>query len=628
MNTAAYQQFWIWLSYQPNRAKWGFRLFLASQIVWLAAFLLAPHAAAAGLDGLLGFTGINDSHNIPLSANMYVRADDTLFDWNGVLPRINTGVSVSDGIAASVGAWITSFIVVSVSLMLWLIKVLRSSFWNDLIGAIFKIVGFSLEQVVNAGPFVPLGLLIGSFVGVMMMAFGRHTAGRMTIVITWAIGIIGMSVGHDAVSKLLAPSGWLNQVRTVADGIAGTLMRRGQLISSGDTGIDRKFDELQTGFADATRQGLQQWMLGRIVDGQPTDQIRAGVRSDALCSLAWDSGQRSGDSKKLLEYVVKACPADVQTHLSNISQFEGLFLLALLFACLAVGAKYAWNGLNCLFRAGGYAGFALGILVYALFDGFPRRFGKLAAGDFVKQVLSYGVWIVMTGLYVLVLMTCYQLKTGNPFANSLVGRLMVTAIFMVLLTTFLRHLGRLHEIAMRQPSAPDVSPGKLASAVGGAAGGAAAMGLSGAMAARAGGGGRPVNNASTASRLNAGMGAAQRALSFAHPAAAAVGSVAGGVGGAGLSAFQSRRGRDEDSSAGSGGSRGSRGPAGRSDGAGNSSRGPGRSDDAASRASERAQRVRDDAAAMARNTALRRPGEDSASRPAGTAGGGSGFVTR
>ncbi|SKH87792.1 hypothetical protein [Mycobacteroides abscessus] len=625
MNTARYEQFWLWLAYQPNRSRWGFRVLLASQIVWLAAFMLAPHAAAAGVDGLLGFTGINDSHHIPLTANMYVRADDTLFDWNGVLPRINTGVSVSDGIAASVGAWITSFIVVSVSLMLWLIKVLRSAFWNDLIGAIFKIVGFSLEQVVNAGPFVPLGLLIGSFVGVMMMAVGRHTAGRMAIAVTWALGIIGYSIGTDAVSKVLAPSGWLNQVRTVADGIAGTLMRQGRLISSGDTGIDRKFDELQTGFADATRQGLQQWMLGRIVDGQPADQIRAGVRSDALCSLAWDRGQESGNAKTLLTYVVKACPADVQTHLSNISQFEGLFLFALLMACLFVGAKYAWNGLNCLFRAAGIAAFALAILVYALFDGFPRRFGKLVASDFVKQVLSYGVWIVMTGLYVLVLMTCFQLKTGNPLANSLVGRLMVTAIIMVMLTTLLRHLGKLHEIAMRQPSAPNVSPGKLAAPIAGAVGAAAAMGVSGAMAAR-GGGGRPVNNSSTAARLNAGMGAAQRALSFAHPGASAVGAIAGGFGGAGLSSFQSRRGGDGGASTGPGGAGGSRRPAGRSD-SGNS--GPGRGDDAASRASERAQRVREDAAALARSTALRRPGEiSSTSRPAGTAGGGSGFVSR
>lgn len=623
-NTATYQWFWAWFMSQPRRLRWALHALWGVQLAGFLAFLLAPQAAADTVDGLLGFTGVKDSHQIPLTAIMYVRADDTLFDWNGVLPRINTGVSVSDGIAAAVGAWITSFIAVSVSFMLWIIRTLRSTFWGGLLGSIFKVVGFSIEQVVNAGPFLPLGVLTGLFLGVAMMVFGRYTAGRITILVTVAIGTIGMSLGHDAVNKLLAPAGWLNRVRSVADGIAGTLMRQGRLMGSGRTGIDRKFDELQTGFADATRQGLQQWMLGRIVDGQDASQIRAGVRSDALCSLAWDSGQRSGNAKTLLTYIVKACPADVQTHLSNISQFEGLFLWALLMACLAVGAKYAWNGLNCLFRALGYAAFALGILIYSLFGGFARRFGKLAAGDFVNQILSYGVWVVMTGIYVLVLMTCYQLKNGNPLADSLIGRLVVTAIVMIMLTTFLRHLGKLHEIAMRQPSAPDVSPGKLAAPIAAGAGAAAAMGLSGAMAVRGGGGGgRPVNNRSTASRINAGLGAAQRALSFAHPAASAAGAVAGGFGSAGLSAFQSRRG---DGGGTSGGSGGSPRPVGRSDGPGNASRGPGGSDDAASRASERAQRVREDAAALARSTALRRPGGGTAStRPAGNPGGGSGF---
>lgn len=623
-NTVTYQWFWSWFMVQPRRTRWALHALWGIQVAGLLAFLFAPHAAADTVDGLLGFTGVKDSHGVPLTANMYVRADDTLFDWNGVLPRINTGVSVSDGISAAVGAWITSFIVVSVSFMLWIIRTLRSTFWGALIGSIFKVVGFSIEQVVNAGPFLPLGVLTGIFVGIAMMMFGRYTSGRITVIVTLLIGTVGMSLGHDAVNKLLAPSGWLNQVRTVADGIGGTLMRQGRLMGSGSTGIDRKFDELQIGFADATRQGLQQWMLGRIIDGQDASQIRAGVRSDALCSMAWDNGQKSGNAKTLLTYVVKACPADVQTHLSNISQFEGLFLWALLMACLFVGAKYAWNGLNCLFRALGYAAFALAIAIYSLFGGFARRFGKLAAGDFVNQILSYGVWVVMTGVYVLVLMTCYQLKTGNPLANSLIGRLVVTAIVMVMLTTFLRHLGKLHEIAMRQPSAGDVSPGKLAAPVAGAAGAAAAMGISGAMAARGGGGSRPVNNRSTASRINAGLAGAQMALSRMHPAAAGIGAMAGGFGGAGLSSFQSRRGEGGASSGGSGGSGASPRPAGRSDGPGNAARGPGRSDDAASRASERAQRVREDAAALARSTALRRPGDGGSSRPAGNAGG-SGF---
>ncbi|ART74376.1 hypothetical protein BTO20_37800 (plasmid) [Mycobacterium dioxanotrophicus] len=614
--TGSVGMLWVWLLARPRWQRYTFFTVWGLQFALFALFLFAPRAYADSVDNIFSFFGVKDAHGVALTSNMFVRADDSLADWNGVLPRIHADQGMSAGINNIVGEFFTSLIVVTAAFMLWLMRALRAVFWNELFGGIFSAIGMGIDKVLDSAPFLGIGIVLGTLIGIMMMVFGHYTGGRATIGITWFLGIFGLTFGRGLLGEMLAPSGWIDQVRTVASGIAGTLMSQGRVISDGSTAVDRKFDDMQTGFADAIRQSLQQWMLGRSIDG------------DAACAAAWDRGQSSGNAKTLAEGIFANCPAEVTEHIGTGGLGEGFFLWLVILACLSVGAWFAWCGLMCLFRALFYGGFAPAFIVYGLVPGFPRRFLRLVSYDFVTQVISYGGYMVLTGVYVLVLMATWNLPAAIGSAllsHSVTARMVITGICMIAFTVTVKHIGKLHRAAMQMPSSPHPSPGKM---LGPAAAGTAA-GLAGVSAARGGrlvggssaGGGGPVNNRGTSSRINAGLQAAQMMLSRAHPAAAAAGALVGGFGsaGAGIAHRAFKGGSSKDSAdqprprAGSGGGRGPSGPAGSGGPAGR----PGATDPA-QRARDMAKATRQDAARIAQQS-MHRPARGGGQ---GAAGGG------
>lgn len=639
MTPAAWQCFTAWSVTLPPRQRMLLRALAAAQITMVLLMVFAPHAAAAGLDAVVGFTGVRDSYGVPLVSNRFINGDDSLFDWNGVLPRIHAGTSISTGIVNAVGEAETAWIVVSVSIFLWLIRALRSVFWNHLIGSVFSSVGLGMNTLLNSTPALAAGILVGTFGGVLAIGMGHYTAGRLTIGSTWALGIVGVPLSKHVGSEMLAPSGWIDKIRVVAEGAAGVLMRQGRDIGAATSGLDGRANKLETGFADATRAALQDWMLGRVVDpGKVTDNAAgSGAGSDAACSQAWTAGQRSGDPMVLAQrmagdpahHVAAACPHDVLMHIQHVNLFDGVFIMVLLWACLGIGAWFAWCGLNCRFRFIAHGAFAPGFLVYGLFPTFPRRFLKLVSADFVVQGLSDGVYTILTGLYVMILMGTWVVVGALPVIGVLpTGRLMITAMMMVLFVGYVAHVRKLHRMAAQLPAAGNVSPAKLAAPATMAAGaGLSAMAASRGGRFTAGSGGRAgVNNKATSSRINAGLQAAQIALSRLHPAVSATASIAGGFGSAALSAAVQKRAADQEKKESGGGrgsaavpspaGRGPSGPAGRSSASGGS-----RPADHVQRAQQRASAARSDAAAVTRQTALQRPGGKS--RPVG--GPGSGF---
>lgn len=635
--------FLVWLAARPRWQRLAMQLTMGTHLAAITMCVFAPKAFANGLDGLLGFTGITDSYGVPLTANRFVMADDSLIDWNGVLPRVNPGNSVSAGVTNAIGAAETSLIVVTVAFALWLIRALRSTLWNDLFGSVFTALGTGVEQVLDAGPWLGLGIVVGSLVGVVLIGIGRATAGRFTIAVTWLLGIFGLAFGRGLLTQMLSPSGWMNTVREVASGVAGTLVTQGRSLAAGDTGVDRQIDSLSTAFADAVREALQVWMLGRVVDpGAAAAGDGSGPGSLTACSQAWTQGQMSANGHVLAQKIVDNCPTEVVSYVGSAGMFEGIGLWLLLMACLAVGAWFAWCALICLFRALFYAGFAVVFILYGLIPGFPRRFLKLTAGDFVTQILSYGVYVVLTAIYVVVLMTAWNypaLRLGGRLGDAtVIPRLVVTALLMMLFVKCISHIAKLHRAAMNQPAAP--SAGSMTAPLTGAVAAAGAMGLAGATAAR-GGAGPFGGNSGAARRMNAGMRSAAMMLSRSHPAAAAAGAVAGGIGSAasmamrggsagssqptGSGSSSSTSSTTATAATGSGGQaapgQGRRGGQGGSGPAGG--RGPaGTAAGSAPQARHRAQQVRQDATQMARQQAMRRPG----SGPVG--GAGSGFNPR
>ncbi|MGD9622321.1 MAG: hypothetical protein AB7G47_20045 [Mycolicibacterium sp.] len=617
---------WLWWCGRPRWQRWMMHGVWATQVASLVMVMLAPRVWAAGLDSVFGFTGVRDSYGVPLTSMMFVNADDALFDWNGVLPRVHAGASISNGFLNAIGAAETGLIVTTVAVLLWVVRALQSTVWNDLFGSIFSTLGYSIDQVLNSAPFVGIGLLFGSLAGVLLIGVGRATAGRAVLGTTWLLGSFGIVFGRDLLSKLASPNGWINQVHSVATGVAGALMRRGADMRAGSPG--GRFSEMETGFADATRQVLQQWMLGRVVD--PGTRWSANA-ADAACSAAWTKGQMTGDRAELVETIANSCPQDVLTHIQSVNVMDAVAIWVVLVACLGVAAWFSWCALNCLFRVLFWGGFAQVFIVYGLIPGFPRRFLKLASGDFVKQLLSYGVYFVLTGVYVVILTTVWGLSVPR-MSGSVMGQLVVTGVVMVLLVLMVRHVGRLHGQATGLPAAGDLTARHLAAPLSMGA----AAGISATTAARAGSGGGPSSNSGSAARINAGLQAAQIGLSRLHPAMAAAGSIGGALGSLGAGAVKehrtaSREAAQErrDAAVGSasstpsspsstsgggsfGGGAGGPGMGGSSSPAAAGSRGGGRNTGRAgtttATAAERAQRVRQDAAAIARAGALQRPG--------------------
>lgn len=643
MNPVAWNCFTAWFLALPRRQRLLLHAFWALQLAGVLLVLLAPHAFAAGLDEVAGFTGIRDSYGVPLVRNRFINGDDSLFDWNGVLPRLHPGASVAAGIVNAIGQFEVGCIVVSVSIFLWLIRALRSVFWNHLIGHIFSSVGLSLNALVNSTPALATGLVVGTLAGVVAIGIGRHTAGRMMIASTWALGIVGVAVGKNVLTDMLAPGGWIEKIRVISEGAAGVLMRQGRDIGAGSTPLDRQSNQLETGFADATRQALQDWMLGRVVDPQHGGgAFQPGT--DLACSQAWTAGQKTGNPAILAQEMAgggsdggtAACPTDILMHIQHVDLSDGVFVALLLWACLGVGAWFAWCGLNCRFRFIAHAAFAPGYVVYGVFPSFPRRFLKLVSADFVVQGLSDGLYTVLTGLYVMMLLAAWTVAGQLPLIGSVaMDRLVVTAIFMMLLVGYVRHVRKIHRMAAQLPSAENASLRSLAAP----ATMAASAGLSAAAAARGGrfaaagagrsGGGGGANSKATSARINAGLQAAQIALSRLHPAAAAAGAIGGGFGSAAMSAMGQKRAGDQEKkeSTKSGGAptvpspaTAGRGPAGA---AGTSPAGGAqRSPDHVQRAQQRASQARTDASSVAQKTAMQRPGGGK-SKPVG--GGGAGF---
>lgn len=526
---------WLWWR---TRAPWmqlSAALFLIIEVVGVALVLFAPEAAASA-GGMLGFTGIRNSHDVPLTSIMYVPSDDTLVDWNGVLPRINphVGAGISAGIGNAAGRFVTALIVVTAAFMLWLLRALRSGVWAELFGSVFSAIGFSIDKIVTSAPLLALAILIGTAAGVVMIGVGRGTGGRAAIGATWLIGIVGFGFGHSVFSRLVAPAGWIDQVGSVGSEISATLIAQGARISSAAGAVGKWLDRMEVGFADGITQALQDWMLGTTLDGAGGKSAASTQGSYAACAQAWDTGQRSGNSAVLGHLMQEQCPATVIAHIGDAGVIEGLFLWAVILGALGTGAWFAWCGLMCLFRVNFYGAFAPAFILYGVIPSFPRRFLKLSASDFVVQLFSYGIYIVLTGAYVLALMTTWQLPAAKIGGwTGPVPRLMVTAVVMVALVGAVRHVAKLHRAAMAAPASASSSPAAMAGRMAAAAGGVAALGTSGAAAYRAAAGatgGGAVSNRSTASRINAGLSAAQTALSRAHPVAGAVGALAGGLG--------------------------------------------------------------------------------------------------
>lgn len=625
--TGSVGMLWIWVLARPRWQRYTFFTVWGLHLTLFALFLFAPRAYAEGMGSLFSFFGVKDSYGVPTTSNMFVRADDSIADWNGVLPRIHAEQGMAAGFNNVIGGFFTSLIVVTAAFMLWLMRALRAVFWNELFGGIFSAVGLGIDKVLNSAPFLGIGIVVGTLIGIGMMTFGHYTGGRMTIAMTWFLGIFGLSFGRGLLGDMLAPSGWIDNVRTVGSGIAGTLMSQGRIISGGSTTVDRKFDDLQIGFADAIRTSLQQWMLGRSVDSPPPkpgdDPLPIPVAgTDPACSAAWTSGQSSGNSKTLATEIFSNCPVDVTTHIGTGGLGEGLFLWLVILACLAVGAWFAWCGLMCLFRALFYGGFAPGFILYGLFPGFPRRFLRLVSYDFITQVLSYGGYMVLTGVYVLVLMATWNLPASwasSALNNSVTARMLVTGIIMILFSTTIKHIGKLHRAAMQMPSGGHPSPGKMMAP----ASAAAAAALGGVAAARGGrfaggGGGSPVNNKATSARINAGMQAAQMALSRMHPAAAAAGALAGGFGSAGAGiAHRAFKGGSKDSDQPRPRSGGGRGPSGRGE-SGRPAGRPGAGSDAGQRAKDLAKATRQEAAQISRQSMQRPSGGRGSGKPQGS----------
>ncbi|SIA42038.1 hypothetical protein [Mycobacteroides abscessus] len=541
---------YVWAT-RPRWQKTVVHAFWIVQTFGVLLFTFAPVAAAEGVDSILSFTGIPDSSGVRVADNMYIRADASALDWNGVLPEIhperlgNIGTNV-------VGEFWVSLTKLIVGLGGWLVMAAKSAVFNKLFGEVFKAIGWSFHITLSSTPLMLMALSMATLVGVAMIAFGRIAAGRTTIIIAWLLGTVGLLAARGLLGDLIAPQGWMTKVRTVADGFAGTLIRQGNALSSGTTVADQKYGTFVIALADAlVRNPFQVWMLGRAVgSGKGITPAAAALgedqRTDALCAAAWDAGMKSHSQAKLVTGLANNCPKDIVEHMTMFSSWDGLIIAGAAVLCMGVATWWAFCALKCLFYTIGTGAFAEAFIIVGLIPGWLRRFLGLVSIDFATQIISYALYTILSSVYVLVLGVCFKLQYKAFGVDFVIARIFITAVVMVLFFTLIRHWGKLYRQAIGLPGSGLASATAPVKAALSAAGAGAAFGLAGASAmGRAGGvgasAGGQVNNANTNSRIGSGMRASMQAaagaMSFAHPGAAALGAMAGGFGSAGLAAF-------------------------------------------------------------------------------------------
>lgn len=408
------QQIAEWCGYQlaiRPRLRRVLTFWLATHVLALWSVAAAPPAFASTMAGALNWTGITDSHGVPVGsyylsvvstreaitqAGPDLSLDPTSwFRWAGnALTQSLTHDSVATALQAQASVYI-----VMITLALWLMRFAMSSTWLYWLATWFRPLFEVLRNLLVELYVFPICLVLGIAVGAYyLIGHGRRGSGWGIMLSAFMIGIIGIVLTKDPLSELYSDNGLLNQGRNLGFTVAQGALNNGAIAPGGSQG---QLSHLTAGIADATlRMPLQIQNFGGPVDGIGNC---ANAYSHALLV-----GDPAGPAHAMGPLSEGGCGApqalSFAQHLDGSNVGLG-FLYWALGGCLTIfifyvtysyimvcGAAFL-NAIMALFAAGP-----------AMIKGTPRRRAARRLREFFKHaflVFVYVVYIAFTAVILL-----------------------------------------------------------------------------------------------------------------------------------------------------------------------------------------------------------------------------------
>lgn len=375
-----------------------------------AAIGAAPPAAASTLAGALNWTGVTDSHGVPVgsyylsvvsTSEAITKAGPGLgvdpSSWARWLANaVTTGLShelIVELLQAQAGLYIFM-----IAMSLWLLRFAMSNTWLLWLATWFRPV-FETIRVILADLWVfPICLMLGLGVGAFHMLWhGRKGFGAGIMLSTVAVGVLGIVLTRDPLSDLYNENGLLTQGRNLGFSVSQAAFNNGSITSGGG---QAQLQHLTGLIADATvRMPLQLMNFGTTVDDIGT----CGGAYTAAMLAPHDGSDLAGPAHAMASCGAPQALSFAQ-HLSGANLALGTCygLLGAVFAFFVCYVTYSYVMVCCA----AFVNALLSIVVAApaMIHGHPRRRAARRIKMFFKHaalVFAYTTYISMAAMIVL-----------------------------------------------------------------------------------------------------------------------------------------------------------------------------------------------------------------------------------
>lgn len=379
---------------------------LTTQVLGTWAVAAAPAAAAATLGGALNWTGVTDSHGVPVG-NYYLSVVSTSEAITNGGPELTADPeSWARWLAGAVTTGLTHQAVVEllqlqagiyifmITTALWLMRFAMSNTWLYWLATWFRPLFEVIRTLLNDLGVFPLCMLAGLAVGAHHILWhGRKGHGAGIMLSTFIIGIIGLVITRDPLTELYDENGLLGRARNLGFQTAQAFANNGPVTAGG---TNAQLHHLTGLIADATlRMPLQLMNFGAPIDDIGT------------CGTAYTTAILAGKPDGPA-HAMRACGAGqalaFAQQLSGANLALGLFylLLGAVFAFFVCYVTYSYVMVCC--AAFFNALFVVVAAAPAMIHGQPRQRALRRFKLFFKHaamVFVYTTYISVAAMIVL-----------------------------------------------------------------------------------------------------------------------------------------------------------------------------------------------------------------------------------
>lgn len=269
-------------------------IWLTTHLLSLWAVIAAPRALAYPVVNAMAWTGITDSHGVPLGAYYLSTVStaeaiteagpDLSLNPNSWVQWLANAVAVGvshEGIAMALQLQASTYILM-LTIALWLLKFVMSSVWLQWLLTWFRPLFDTLQRMVADLYLFPICLVLALGVGAFHVVMNNHRGhGWRVILSTLVIAVLGWTVTRDPISELASENGMLTQARNLGLTVSSAALNNGGISAGGGAA---QMTTLIQHIADATvRMPLQLFNFGTVVD------------NIGSCESAWSAAILTGD---------------------------------------------------------------------------------------------------------------------------------------------------------------------------------------------------------------------------------------------------------------------------------------------------------------------------------------------